>query len=299
MTFYEDVDGFLSSAVPYLREGLEAREPILVALGPQKIELLRGELGADAERIEFADVEEFGLNPARLIPAWHDFLAQHLPDGGSIRGLGEPVWPGRAAAAVDECERHESLLNLAFEEAPAGTILCAYDSGALDDDVLDAALLNHPLLNAGGVASANPDWDDHAPEPFAGALSPPPLGAFELGFDRDTLHTLRAAVGLEAAEAGLSEQRASDFVLAGSELAANSVLHGGGRGTATIWREPGSLVLEVRDGGRLEQPLAGRVRPQPTQEHGRGLWVANQLCDLMQIRSGPTGTRVRLLMNLG
>ncbi|MGV1049431.1 MAG: anti-sigma factor RsbA family regulatory protein [Solirubrobacterales bacterium] len=299
MTFYEDVDGFLAATVAYLRQGLEAGEPILAAFGHRKNELLRAELGADAGRVEFADIEAFGLNPARLIPAWHDFLAQHLPDGSPIRGLGEPVWPGRSAAAVDECERHESLLNLAFANAPSGSILCLYDSGALDDDVLEAALLNHPLRSLDGVAGANPDWDDHTPEPFAGALPPPPLGAFELGFDRDTLHTLRAAAGLEAAEAGLSEDRASDFVLAGSELAANSVQHGGGRGTATIWREPESLVLEVRDGGRLEQPLAGRVRPQPTQEHGRGLWVANQLCDLMQIRSGAAGTRVRLLMNLG
>jgi anti-sigma regulatory factor (Ser/Thr protein kinase) len=299
LTLYDDVDGFLASTVPFLREGLEADEPILIALGPRKIELLRDELRSDAGRAAFADIEGFGLNPGRIIPAWQDFIDRNALEGGGVRGLGEPIWPGRRAAAIDECERLESLLNLAFGSVPRFSLLCAYDRGALDDDVLEAAQLSHPLFSVDGVPAVNPDWDDLAPNPFAGALPPPPLDAFELGFDRDTLHNLRAAVGLEAAEAGLSEQRAADFFLAASELAANSVLYGGGSGTAVIWREPESLVFEVRDAGRISEPMAGRVRPEPTQENGRGLWVANQLCDLMQIRSGPAGTRARLRMNLG
>lgn len=299
LTFYDDVGGFLASTMPFLREGLEANEPILIALGPRKTELLRGELGADAGRVAFADIEGFGLNPARIIPAWQDFIDRNALDEGGIRGLGEPIWAGRSPAAVDECERLESLLNLAFGSVPRLALLCTYDRSSLDDDVLDAALLSHPQLSVGGVGGANLDWDDHMPEPFAGALPPPPLGVFELRFDRDTLRPLRTAVGLEAVEAGLSEQRAADFVLAGSELSTNSVLHGGGRGTAMIWREPESLVLEVRDGGQMTDPMAGRVRPEPTREHGRGLWVANQLCDLMQIRSSPGGTQARLRMNLG
>jgi anti-sigma regulatory factor (Ser/Thr protein kinase) len=250
LAFYDDADGFLASTVPYLREGLELDEPIFAALPPAKIELLRGELGADAEAVEFADIEILGRNPARLIPAWRDFLDTRALEGGGIRGIGESIWPARSPAAVDECERHESLLNLAFHDVPATAILCCYDSRALDDDVLDA------------------------------------------------LHTLRAATGLEAAEAGFSEQRAADVVLAVAELAANSVIHGGGHGTATIWREPQALVVEVHDEGRIEQPLAGRVRPTPTQESGRGLWVANQVCDLVQIRSNAAGTRARLWMNL-
>lgn len=297
LALYDGADGFLASTVPYLREGLESAEPIRAALTPAKIELLRGELGADAEAIEFVDIEDVGRNPARLIPAWRDFLETRAP-GGGIRGIGEPVWPARSPAAVDECERHESLLNLAFHDVPATAILCCYDSRSLADDVLDAALLSHPQERSGDTAAENPEWDDHRPEPFAGGLAPPPLGAFELRFDRDTLHTLRAATGLEAVEAGLSEQRAADVVLAVAELAANSVVHGGGRGTATIWREPRALVVEVRDSGRIEQPLAGRVRPTPTQESGRGLWVANQVCDLVQIRSGSPGTRARLWMNV-
>jgi anti-sigma regulatory factor (Ser/Thr protein kinase) len=299
VAFYDDADGFLEPALGYLREGLEAGEPILVALGPGRTEQLRGALGAEANGIAFADVEGFGRNPARLLPAWQDFVDRH-PPGRPLRGLGEPVWPGRSAAAIDECERHETLLNvgLAPRPRPSLAVLCLYDRATLDDEALEAAARSHPLTYDGGASRTNPEWDDHDPEPFAGSLPPPPLDARQLEFDRETLGALRAAAGVEAAEAGLNGDRGADFVLAAGELATNSVVHGGGRGVAMLWREPGALLLEVRDRGRLRQPLAGRVRPSPGCESGRGLWVANQLCDLLQIRSGPAGTRTRLWMEL-
>jgi anti-sigma regulatory factor (Ser/Thr protein kinase) len=83
-------------------------------------------------------------------------------------------------------------------------------------------------------------------------------------------------------------------VTAASELAANSVMHGGGSGTLRLWHEDGSLLAEVEDGGRIEEPLVGFLRPGLEQEGGRGLWLANQLCELVQIRSGDGGTVVRL-----
>jgi hypothetical protein len=54
----------------------------------------------------------------------------------------------------------------------------------------------------------------------------------------------------------------------------------------------------VQDAGHIEVPLAGRVRPRPEQLTGRGLWLVNQLCDLVQISSGHAGTVARLHMNL-
>jgi anti-sigma regulatory factor (Ser/Thr protein kinase) len=298
VAFYDDADSYLASTVPFLREGLAAGEPTLVAVGPEKSELLRGELGEDAAAIDFANIQEFGRNPARIIPAWRDFLDGHAHEEGSVRGIGEPVWPGRSAAEIDECERHESLLNLAFAGDREWALLCPYDSRSLEDDVLDCARHNHPLTRAEETEAANSEWDAQEPEPFAGSLPPAPLGAPELGFDRDTLQTLRSVVGLEAAEAGLPDERATDLVLAASELAANSVRHGGGYGRAWIWREPDAVLVEIVDGGLLEEPLAGRVRPAPSQDSGRGLWIANQLCDLVQIRSGGRGTHARLRMSL-
>jgi anti-sigma regulatory factor (Ser/Thr protein kinase) len=134
--------------------------------------------------------------------------------------------------------------------------------------------------------------------PFDGTLPAAPTDAKALHFGREGLGEARELVAGEANEADLSRRRGTDLVVAVNELAANSVLHGGGGGDLRVWREADALVVDVRDRGRIEDPLAGRLQPTLAQEGGRGLWMVNQLCDLVQIRSGPQGTGVRLRMSL-
>jgi anti-sigma regulatory factor (Ser/Thr protein kinase) len=113
---------------------------------------------------------------------------------------------------------------------------------------------------------------------------------------------LRSALGADAdrvafadmADVGANPARAADLVLAVDELATNSLRHGGGRGTLRIWRDDGALVCEVRDAGRIEDPLAGRERPAVDRDGGQGLWMVNQLCDLVQLRTFPSGAVVRV-----
>lgn len=298
--FYDSAERFLAGTVPFIEGALEAGEPALVAVGAEKIELLRGELGADSERVRFADMEALGHNPALIIPAWRQFVDEHVSDKTRARGIGEPIWPGRSSVEIDECQRHESLLNIAFGGEPTWSLLCPYDIASLEDEVLEAAAHSHPYLAEDGSSRANGLCRElgRSPSPFAGGFEPSPPSARELAFGREGLHDLRGLVAAEAETAGLSRERTTDLVLAASELAANSVRHGGGYGTSRFWREPGALVVEVADAGRIEQPLVGRVRPTPSQGGGRGLWMANQVCDLVRIRSGETGTAVRLHMSL-
>jgi anti-sigma regulatory factor (Ser/Thr protein kinase) len=84
------------------------------------------------------------------------------------------------------------------------------------------------------------------------------------------------------------------MVLVVNEVTTNSVRHGGGTGTLRIWEEGASLICEVRDRGQILDPLIGRRKPPADRGSGLGLWLANQLCDLVQIRSFPTGSVVRL-----
>jgi len=126
-----------------------------------------------------------------------------------------------------------------------------------------------------------------------------PLRARRQEFGLDDLHDLRALVGAAATAAGLSPSRADDLVVAASELAANSILYGGGRGLATVWGEDGAVLVEVADAGTITDPTVGRVRPDPGAAGGRGLYIANRLCDRVSIDSSRTGTRVRLQMDLG
>jgi anti-sigma regulatory factor (Ser/Thr protein kinase) len=79
-----------------------------------------------------------------------------------------------------------------------------------------------------------------------------------------------------------------------NEVATNSVRHGGGTGSLRIWQEHAALVCEIRDSGRFSDPLADRQRPSLVHSAPRGLWLANQLCDLVQIRNFADGTVIRL-----
>lgn len=293
--FYADADEFLAGAMPFLREALEAGEPATVAVAGEKADLLAGELGADAAGVRFVDMESLGRNPARIIPFWQESVDERDGAFPGFRGVGEPIWPGRGPAEIDECERHESLLNHVFAGTPAWRLLCPYDEGRLDDEVLRSVHRNHPFPCE---SDPNRRRVDGSPDPFAGSLEPRLAGALTFDFDRSTLHEVRSLVGETAERRGLTDPRCADLVTAASELAANSVLHGGGHGTLAAWENEGTLLVEVEDGGWIEQPMVGRVRPDPTQVSGRGLWLANQFCDLVQIRSGPGGTTIRLHMSL-
>ena len=101
-----------------------------------------------------------------------------------------------------------------------------------------------------------------------------------------------------AANEGLSSDRLADLVLAVDELATNTLRYARGEGSVRTWRENGTLLVEVADDGHIADPLAGRDCPPPTELGGRGLYLVNQLCDLVQLRSSPEGSVIRLHMYL-
>ena len=297
--FYAGDREFMRGALPFLKDALANAEPALVAVSARKIELLRQALGDDAERVHFAHMQVLGSNPARIIPAWRRFLGEHASDGGSARGIGEPIWAERSDAELTECQRHESLLNLAFDGGQAWQLLCPYDLEALEDRVIEAARLSHPFLEQDGIGMASATYlaGHEAPSPFDGDLPAPSVAPSELAFDERKLASVRWFVS-QRASASLDRGRAHDLVLAVNELATNSLLHGGGAGTLRMWTEADTLLCEVHDHGCITEPLTGRIAPAHGQHTGRGLWIVNHLCDLVQIRSASSGSVVRLHMRL-
>src|SRR5438094_4386185 len=87
--FYRGEDEFLAGTVPFVREAVRAGEPAFVAVSPRRAELIRAELGGDAGGVQFVDMRRLGRNPACILPAWRDFVKQHLAEGSPVRGLGE------------------------------------------------------------------------------------------------------------------------------------------------------------------------------------------------------------------
>lgn len=288
---YEGQEQFLATAVPFLAAALATGEPALVAVRQANAELLRAELGPDAERVGFVAIERVGRNPARIVPFWRDFLAARA--GRPARGISEPIWPGREAAEIDECQRHEHLLNLAFPSGASPSLLCSYDGSALPDEVLDGVFRSHRVVLRDGSRKPSGSYCREC-DCYSGKLPRHPPDAETLPYNRARLAAVRKRVKEAAEQTGIGPRRAADLVAAASELAANSVAHGGGTGTMSIWREGKHLLIDFEDQGTIEEPLAGRLHPAVDQSGGRGLWLANQLCDLVQIRSGALGTTVRV-----
>jgi anti-sigma regulatory factor (Ser/Thr protein kinase) len=117
------------------------------------------------------------------------------------------------------------------------------------------------------------------------------------------LSAVRTLVREQARDAGLTRARAIDLELAVSEAAANTVLHAGAQGRPggmlrVWWRTADEIVCEIRDGGVIADPLAGKRRPAPGALAGHGLWLVHQVCDQVEITSGADGTTVRMHMAL-
>jgi anti-sigma regulatory factor (Ser/Thr protein kinase) len=298
--FYASEDEFVAGTTAFIREGVAAAEPVLVIVGAAKVDLLREALNGDCEGVRIGNMAEVGLNPARIIPAWRDFLAECFSEGRPVRGIGEPIWEGRSPAELVECQRHEALLNLAFADSPAWSLLCPYDTEALEPPVIEEAERTHPYVVERGSRRGSSLYGglEAIAAPLSTPLPEPPRRALELDLRDVSLEALRRSVAERAAHAGLPWSRATDLVAAVHELATNSLRHGGGEGAVLVWEEPGALVCEVRDRGRIEAPLIGRERPSSDQVGGWGVWMVNQLCDLVQIRAFPAGGAVRVHMRL-
>ena len=295
--FYADeaeyVEGVLRFAVP----AVEAGEPVAVAVPGAKVALLDRELRDLGSAPEIFDMAELGRNPARIIPAVESMLARH--PGERLHYVGEPIWPGRSREEIREATRHEALINLAWPEADI-RVLCPYDTTNLDPMILEDAERTHPhLIVEGGAPALSPLY--HGPSLPLGSddsLPEPPVGAAELSFGLQDLVSVRSLVSARATVAGMAGQRVSDLVLAVNELATNAIRHGTGRGVLRVWSTPALLVCQIEDLGHITDPLAGRRVPLPDVAGGVGLWTVNQLCDLVEVRTSPAGTTVRVHFTL-
>jgi anti-sigma regulatory factor (Ser/Thr protein kinase) len=298
--FYSGDTEFLEGTLEFIRDSLEQDEAILVVVAAEKIRALRGELrGEDLGRASFADMADVGRNPARIIPAWRDFVSAQGGADRPVRGIDEPIYPARSPAELVECQQHENLLNVAFTGGPPWWLVCPYDTTALDGNVIEEARRSHPVLWHGDDHSASDVVRglDAMAAPTAAPLPAPPATACVVPFRSvHALRDIRRVVEDHACRAGLDSTQTAAVVLAADEIAANGLRHGGGVGVLRVWQDASALLCEVESAGWIDAPLAGRVRPSLFDGDGRGLWLANQLCDLVQVRSFGDRSVVRIHM---
>jgi len=293
--FYRDQADRRAQALSLVRAGLARGEPTFVALPGDEASLVAEQLDGQPGELECADITATGRNPARLIPEVRAFIDKHADQRVLI--VGEACWPQRSPAELREATRHEALMNLAFAESKA-TITCAYDTTRLPPSAITDATWTHPEYLASGQPVTAPGhlprWD--VPSDCDRPLPPVPAGAEGLAYDTD-LAPIRRLAERHARGAALGPDRAADLVLAASEVAANTLDHTKSGGTFQIWRDGDEILCEVHDRGWITDPLAGRVRRGP-DGRGHGLYLVNQVCDLVELRTGPAGTTIRMHMRL-
>ncbi|HEV2636042.1 MAG TPA: sensor histidine kinase [Actinocrinis sp.] len=292
---YADQDQYLSGTLAYIEHARVSGGTVVVAAKPSRREELLPHL-PDGDTVVFVDPTAASRNPGRFIPAWQEWIGQVAKDR-PVHGINESVWSGRTAAHVSELRYQEWLLNRAFAQAPAWSLMCPFDTAEQDATVVTAIAGCHPLLWDGtkGVPSTGYIVGDYTFE----ALADPSGPVQHVVYDLSTLGAMRETASRFASDCGLAADRMRDLKLAVSEVAANSIRHGGGRGEALLWCTDQSVMCELTDSGVIADPLVGLVRPTTGQIGGRGLWFVNNLCDLVEVRSSPgKGTRVRLSMDL-
>ncbi|MET9118987.1 sensor histidine kinase [Streptomyces longwoodensis] len=294
---YRDREEFLEGTLGFIREALEGGEAVIVAVPGHKASLLRSELSADGA-VHYVDTTKVARHPGRLIGAWREWINEHAAQGRPVRGIGESAWEdARSQAEREELRHHEWLLNKAFAAGPAWWLLCPYDTSG-ERPTLAQMSRCHPAIRTAGRSEPSTTYDPRAPFDFT-PLTPSCDPHEEFTYTSADLSVLREKIAACAAELGLGGRRLRELSLAATEVASNSVRHGGGQGVLRTWNEDRRLVCEFRDAGHIEDPLVGRSRPERTQIGGRGLWLVHQLCDLVEMRSTPDeGTTIRLHMDL-
>lgn len=282
--------GFVDSCVAVLHEGLESDDRMIVLAGSDKLGAVSDVLGPDAAEITLVPTDEHGRNPSRITSMLHSFQAGC--GGRRCLGVNEVVFAGRSAAARAETTFSESLLNAAAVRSWPMSVVCVYDVSSADTSAVGAMRQNHEFLRG---QRANADYlPDLAAATFAAGLEDGPDSASRLAVHAPELSSMRVFVRGGAARLGLDPDRTDDLVLAANEIVTNSLRYGAGRAHVAVWVADGAVVCEIRDHGTLTDMFAGRLAPPPTAASGRGLWLANLLCDLVQIRSSVSGTTVRL-----
>jgi anti-sigma regulatory factor (Ser/Thr protein kinase) len=294
--WYRGTDDLVRRVREFVEQGFATAEPVLIALPAENLEAVREALGGAADRVRFEDMRVVCRNPSRIVSLFGDWSTLH--GGSPVRLVSQSLWAERSEAALYEAARNEALLNLAF----AGTemiVACPYDADRFAGAVLDGAGRTHRR-----IAERDGDWlpspgfveaDQLLSEPEP-VLPDPAVPTEILDFDGD-LSRVRHFIADGDTGQAFSDDRRADFVFAINEIATNVVRHGHGEGRLRIWREDGDAIGEVRGPGWITDPLAGRRRPAIDAPDGRGLWLVNQLADLVQTRSSVSGTTVRVHMH--
>ncbi len=294
---YSNRDEYCAVVGGFIREGLRAGERANVVATPERLSWIRQELGPDSDGVVFTDATEATPILSHATRATLQYLAeQEAP----TRVIAERHLARLRPFELRDYARMEAAANVVFRRFPV-RFLCPYDGTTLGADVLDACRYTHPEMMDPGGSRPNPHFVD--PGSFIAsstAVVPPPPAARSLAFASTAdVPAARRFVSEGVRDAGVDTPTGEDIVLAAVEVLTNAILHGRAPRTLHMYEEAGALVVHVHDRGPGPgDPLSGFSPPAVAVTHGRGLWMARQLCNAVEVATDGSGTHVRLISRL-
>lgn len=289
---YDGQEGMLAAAIPYLVEGVDLGEQVLVVVPSEHRVVLQEALGDRAAGVEFWEAAEVYEHPSRGVLA----LQRYADRGrGRSRMFGDVAWAAERMTA-DEWLRYEAVVELAFVGRPV-SMMCGYDETRLPAKVVEHLQRTHLHVHGDGIVRESETYE--GPTDVLHALDAVPLAAPEAPSEdcvlAPGLRDVRAHVRESTRRAGLRGRGFEDVSLAVEEAAADVLAHSQ-QATLRSWTADGRLTHELRSpDGRLADPLVSfaRTLPQaPPEAHG--LWLAQLLCDAVEVRANGEGLVVRL-----
>jgi anti-sigma regulatory factor (Ser/Thr protein kinase) len=100
-----------------------------------------------------------------------------------------------------------------------------------------------------------------------------------------------------ATATGMDEDRAAKLALAVTEIATNALIHADGGAHLEIITNSSSITVEISDRGPGLPPDHLVELPPASHDRGRGLWLAEHLCDRVDVLPTADGTRIALSMD--
>ncbi|MEX2587146.1 MAG: sensor histidine kinase [Actinomycetota bacterium] len=295
--FYESDDEFLAVAAPFVKNGVNAGEKVLVALPDRQADLLRSAL-PEAKQITFVAGSQHYLRPAATIRTLLEIFRSHVEqNSGRLRVVGAAFDPLRAT--WEPWARYEAAVNELFAGYPVWG-LCVYDTRITADQVLDEVERTHPYIHSSDgehlySAKFEPPRQFLANRP---APAPDPLEstAPHIKLVNPTAGQARRAVFEVTAGSQLAASTVDDLVHGVSEVVTNAHQHGAPPVVLRAWSTAGRTVATVEDcGNGLTDPLLGLQPARPVGEGGGlGLWVTHQICSEVVHCRSPSGFSVRL-----
>lgn len=294
--FYEGVDAFVGEVLPFVQEGLRDGDPIVVVTKTDNLEALREGLGDDAQRVSLHDAQEWYRSPGRAFSACLEFVGANA-GAPCIRAIGEVNWPVDWADGIEEYAHYEAVFNVIAAEAPV-YVVCPYEISSLPDAVIAHARATHPEIRTAGrgePSDAYTDADEYCSHLATRIETAPSAEPIELTPDLDAF---RRVVAAQAREANVPLDRIAELLMAVDQVAENALKHGQGGVLARLWADERRFVCDIdNEGDGLSETTAGYIPPAAEDEPGRGLWLARQVCDLVEVLSRDGATRVRLSMS--